>query len=596
MNITEGAQVGPYQVIEQLGRGGMATVYKAYHASLDRYVALKVLHPAFMEDPNFLARFEREAKVVARLDHPNIIPVYDYAKHGDTPYLVMKFVEGHTLKARLQQGPLAAQEGLAIIETVGKALAYAHKQGILHRDIKPSNVMLTDGGQIYLTDFGLARIAASGESTLSSDMMVGTPQYISPEQAMGRKDLDEGTDIYSFGVLIYELVVGQVPFTADTPFSIVHDHIYKSLPLPRSVNPSVPEPVERVLLKALAKERRDRFPSVDEMVAAFKRAVKGEALPDLLGEPLSEQAMAGALTPPPTPAPLTPPPVSALVEAPQRKKRRWFWLPAILLFCICAFLFLATRPNESGQRNPLPWEEAATFAAQTATAGAPTATQVVLRATAPIEKDALTLAQAKVDANPEDPYARLDLAAALLDAGMRSEAERAFTAGAELAGEDPEYFLLAGDLLANREIWPQALEMYSKAVAAGADPFTPGLADKVNQALFFAAESREFASIAANQDLILAEPFSQAVLEAARARYALKVLGDLDAAVSRIHAALDMASDDPVVRLEQAEVFWAEGELDTAAGILTDLVNGVYDPPAWVQVTARKWLQQIKGN
>jgi serine/threonine protein kinase len=262
MPFTNGQNVGPYRILEQLGQGGMATVFKAYHPALDRYVAIKVLHQAFLEDPSFTARFSREARVVAKLEHPNIVPIYDFSEFEGQPYLVMKFIEGETLKARLARGPLSAEEAVRVIEPVGAALSYAHSKGILHRDIKPSNVLLTPEGGIYLADFGLARIAQSGESTLSSDMLLGTPHYISPEQAQGIKNLDQGTDIYSFGVVMYELAVGRVPFNADTPFSIIHDHIFTPLPLPRAVNPKVPAGVERVLLKALAKDRKDRYADV----------------------------------------------------------------------------------------------------------------------------------------------------------------------------------------------------------------------------------------------------------------------------------------------------------------------------------------------
>jgi serine/threonine-protein kinase len=179
----------------------------------------------------------------------------------------------------LNKGPLTSQEIEDVINSVGSALAFAHKQGILHRDIKPSNVMIALDGVMYLADFGLARIAEAGESTMSSDSIMGTPQYISPEQAMGKKDLDAGTDIYSFGVMLYEMVVGQVPFSADTPFSIIHDHIYTPLPLPMKVNPNVPEPVQRVLLKALAKDRLDRYQSVEDLMAAFKAAWSEAGVP-----------------------------------------------------------------------------------------------------------------------------------------------------------------------------------------------------------------------------------------------------------------------------------------------------------------------------
>ena len=272
MSFNVGEMVGPYRVIEQLGQGGMATVYKAYHAALDRYVAIKVLHPALLEDASFLARFQREARLVAKLDHPNIVPIFDYAEHDGRPYLVMKFIEGETLKSRLSRGPLESKLIAAITDAIGAALGYAHTQGILHRDIKPSNVLLTSDGQIYLADFGLARIAQSGESSLTSDIVLGTPQYMSPEQALGKKDLDAGTDIYSFGVMLYEMIVGKVPFSADTPFSVIHDHIYSALPMPRQVNPNVSEAMERVLLKSLAKERFDRYKDVQSLVEAFQLA------------------------------------------------------------------------------------------------------------------------------------------------------------------------------------------------------------------------------------------------------------------------------------------------------------------------------------
>ncbi len=347
MPFNAGETIGPYRVLEQLGQGGMATVYKAYHAALDRYVALKVLHPAFGEQPNFEARFQREARLVAKLDHPNIVPIYDYAEHDKRPFLVMKYIEGETLKARMARGPLASDELTKIIEAVGSALSYAHKMGILHRDIKPSNVLLTKEGPVYLADFGLARIASMGESTLSGDMIMGTPQYISPEQAMGKKDLDEGTDIYSFGVMLYEMTVGQVPFNADTPFSIIHDHIYTPLPIPRAINPEIPESVERVLLKALSKERADRYATVADMVTAFKQAWMTAGVP----------IQGTTITLPPHPAPVAPPTASPSSKAdapspsapdapapPKKKRPRWMLIAgAVIVIICCLFAFIAFR-------------------------------------------------------------------------------------------------------------------------------------------------------------------------------------------------------------------------------------------------------------
>lgn len=281
MPLSEGEVVGQYRIVSQLGQGGMATVYKAYHAKLDRYVAIKVLHPAFQEDPTFLTRFEREAQIIAKLEHPNIVPVYDYSEHQGQPYLVMKFIEGRTLKTFLREKPLPLAEIVRIMTAVSSALNYAHQQGVLHRDIKPSNIIIDQYGTLYLADFGLARMVQSGESTVSQDVIIGTPNYISPEQARGDKALTRHTDIYSLGVVLYELIVGRVPFSADTPYAVIHDHIYTPLPQPSQVNPDVPPQVERVLMKALAKAPAERYDTAADMVGDFKRAVEASGLKEL---------------------------------------------------------------------------------------------------------------------------------------------------------------------------------------------------------------------------------------------------------------------------------------------------------------------------
>ncbi|MEJ2013574.1 MAG: protein kinase [Anaerolineales bacterium] len=357
MSFTAGENVGPYRIIEQLGQGGMASVFKAYHPALDRYVAIKVLHPAFKEDPNFLSRFQREARVVARLEHPHIVPIYDFAEHKGQPYLVMKFIEGVTLKARLAQKPLTKDEAIDIVMAVGSALSYAHGRGVLHRDIKPSNILLSPDGGIYLADFGLARIAEAGASTLSKDVMLGTPQYISPEQAKGLADLDECTDVYSLGVVLYEIVVGRVPFNADTPFSIIHDHIYTPLPPPSTINPHVPARVEAVLMKALEKERANRYQNVDALTTAFKTSVLGlEGGP---AEPISA-AKKVRMAPTQVAAPASAEAAKdsdhlAEPEAqPPKRRKRWPWIAAgigITLVCLLAFLASANRGDQTS-RNP----------------------------------------------------------------------------------------------------------------------------------------------------------------------------------------------------------------------------------------------------
>jgi tRNA A-37 threonylcarbamoyl transferase component Bud32/tetratricopeptide (TPR) repeat protein len=272
MSFEAGTQVGSYEIVERLGKGGMATVYKGYHPRLDRHVAIKVLHPVYKEDASFLRRFTREAQVVARLEHAHIVPVYDFAKHDGYPYLVMRYVEGETLKTRMTRGSLTRPEAVRIAGAVAGALAYAHDRGVLHRDIKPSNILLTKGGGVYLADFGLARITHAGESTLSQDMIMGTPQYISPEQAKGIKELDGRTDVYSFGIVLYEMVTGRVPFQSDTSYAIIHSQIFDEPPKPSSINDKISPEMESVLLKALQKEPGARFSDTQELAAAFERA------------------------------------------------------------------------------------------------------------------------------------------------------------------------------------------------------------------------------------------------------------------------------------------------------------------------------------
>jgi len=266
-----GENVGPYKIMEEVGHGGMATVYKAHHASLDRYVAIKVMDAAMSSEHDFIERFRREARVIARLDNPHIVPVYDFDELNGQPYLVLKFIDGLTLGQRIKSSPLSMLEVLELVTAVGSGLQYAHNQRILHRDIKPSNVLVAKEGSIYLTDFGLARMV-EGNSSLTGDTIVGTPHYISPEQALNAEKLDERTDIYSFGVMIYEMVTGRVPFDADTAFSVIEDHIYTPPPPPSTIRPELSLEVEDVILKALAKKSIDRYENVSDLVKAFKQA------------------------------------------------------------------------------------------------------------------------------------------------------------------------------------------------------------------------------------------------------------------------------------------------------------------------------------
>jgi len=542
MSFAIGENVGPYRILEQLGQGGMATVFKGYHAALDRYVAIKVLHPAFLQDPSFQARFQREARMVARLDHPNIVPVYDFAEHERQPYLVMKFIEGSTLKARLGQGALGKDEGLMIVEAAGAALAYAHKRSVLHRDIKPSNILLAPDGAIYLADFGLARMAQAGDSTLSNDMMLGTPQYISPEQARGERNLDEGTDIYSFGVVLYEMVVGKVPFSADTPFSIIHDHIYKPLPLPRSINPRVPEAVERVLLKALAKERADRYRTVDEMVDSFRRAVRGEAAPDLAVPATTVEALDA---PPPPHADVgrgPSPEVSPDSAAPPRKPRGWMWAAGgAVLTCLCLVGFLAfvRAQNQSAQPQETP------------TAAAPAALGTLVEPRPALE------ARQRVTDNPEDPSAHLALAESLRDQGANSLAVEEYITATDL-------WLNRGDFLEASNAGVQAL-----ALSGGPDKAPPRVVEALTHALFLAAADE--AAIPLIDDLSTKYP-EWNLLPVLAARWATSI-GELEKGRQWLDQAINAKPGDPLARAALAEWEIAAGNPDEGRRIAGQLMS-----------------------
>ena len=236
MTLKKGDEFAGYEIMTRIGSGGMATVYQAYHRRLDRHVAIKVLHETFVRDDTFLERFEREARIIARLEHPHIVPIYDYAEFEGQPYIVMKFIEGGTLKRRAIKEGIALDDMVSMMSLLADALTYAHEKGVLHRDIKPSNILIDERELPYISDFGLARIAQVGDSTISHDMMLGTPFYISPEQGRGERDLTPATDVYAFAVILYELLAGQVPFGGDTAYAIVHEHIYTPPTPPSHIN------------------------------------------------------------------------------------------------------------------------------------------------------------------------------------------------------------------------------------------------------------------------------------------------------------------------------------------------------------------------
>jgi serine/threonine protein kinase len=290
----EGQTLGKYRVLEPLGRGGMAQVYRAYHAQLERYVAIKVLRSDLVEEEEFLTRFRREARAVAALRHPNIVQVYDFDVQDDLYYMVMELLEGDTLRAYLNSYRTRGEampwgEMGRILLDILAGLAYAHKEGIVHRDIKPANVLLTRQGQAVLTDFGIAQIIGATRYTISGALM-GTLNYMSPEQGLEGRG-DERSDIYSLGIVFYEMLTGRTPFDADTPLAILMKHLNDPLPLPHQFAPGLPEPLEAVILKALAKSPDDRYRSAEEMMQAVTNAwaAAGIELPERVSLPRPAQ-------------------------------------------------------------------------------------------------------------------------------------------------------------------------------------------------------------------------------------------------------------------------------------------------------------------
>ena len=289
----EGKNLGKYRILEPLGRGGMAQVYKAYHPQLDRYVAIKILRSDLVEEVEFLARFRREARAVAALRHPHIVQIYDFDAQGDLYYMVMELLEGDTLKAyfnsmRVRDERLPLGETVRIFSDVLDGLSYAHGEGIIHRDLKPANIMLTRRGQAVLTDFGIAQIVGGTQYTVSGALM-GTLSYMAPEQGLDGH-CDVRSDIYSLGIAYYEALTGKVPFDADTPLAILMKHINDPLPMPRKLNPNLPESFERVALKALAKSAEDRFQNAAEMTNALTAAAQetGIQIPETITLPQTD--------------------------------------------------------------------------------------------------------------------------------------------------------------------------------------------------------------------------------------------------------------------------------------------------------------------
>ncbi|MGE5175375.1 MAG: protein kinase domain-containing protein [Hyphomicrobiales bacterium] len=269
-----GKKLRAYEITEEIGTGGMATVYRAYQPSMDRHVAIKVIHSAILHDPSLRERFQREARLIARLEHPHLLPVYDFDGEHEPPYIVMRYLEGGTLKQVQQRGGVPHDELLYILFQLAGALDYAHRQGVVHRDLKPSNVMIDREGNAFLTDFGIARATGGDKDLTGTGLMIGTPGYMAPEQARGDGAVDQAADIYSLGVMAFELLTGGQPYQNESGFEVILAHMNAPIPRATEREKSLPKAVDEVLARALAKERADRYPTAGAFVEELARALR----------------------------------------------------------------------------------------------------------------------------------------------------------------------------------------------------------------------------------------------------------------------------------------------------------------------------------
>ncbi len=348
-----GKQIGGCEILGIVGHGGMATVYRAQQVSMNRTVAIKVLPRQYMNDDTYLQRFHREVEIVARLEHRNIVPVHDYGEYEGQPYIVMRYMPAGSVDDLLLNGPIDVDKILSLIEQIAPALDYAHAKNVLHRDLKPSNVLMDDGGGAFLTDFGIARIL--GEQNLPSittQGVVGTPSYMSPEQAQGQP-LDNRSDVYALGVMLFEMATGRRPFLSDTPYGVAVMQVTTPPPSPRAINPTLSIPFEQVVFKALKKQKEERYSNAATLAEALRRALDPPAssvhdtqpgipkptkpVPIRQNQPVQSPPQPQIMPVAPAYTPQTPPPQQvsskAIASAWRRQKRERpgnLWLSAAL--------------------------------------------------------------------------------------------------------------------------------------------------------------------------------------------------------------------------------------------------------------------------
>jgi serine/threonine protein kinase len=355
---------GRYEIQDEIGRGGMATVYHAFDPRFEREVAIKVLPREMLRDVQSRIRFDREAKTIAMLEHPAIVPVYDFGEEDGQPYFVMRFMSGGSLSDRMKKGAISLQDVAQIMAHIAPALDEAHNKGIIHRDLKPGNILFDQFNEPYISDFGIAKLTEA-QTNVTGSAIIGTPAYMSPEQAQG-ETIDGRSDIYALGVILFEMLTGQQPYHGDTPISVVVKQITNPIPHIRVIKPDLPADMDAIIEKAMAKDRKNRFPDVKSLANMLNVVARGESLsqkPVAHEESLSQKPVAHEETLSQKPADstilATPgtviatrppiPPISAAVPRiipplpepiPAKKTlwKRYMWIPIALVVLVCFFL------------------------------------------------------------------------------------------------------------------------------------------------------------------------------------------------------------------------------------------------------------------